>query len=160
MDAEDQGALRTTRSNQHEPTASCLPSAAGDGTPGTVGRIMRAPPLETFTKAMLEEYKFPGTDAAVVFVPDGQSPPPEVANVLKRSAQQRWFPVPGGHDVKVPWHFSKGFESLFNREKKGWDHEHCDCCNEHVYIGELCWTADSDRGIWIFCQECYKKVRE
>ena len=121
---------------------------------------MSAPPLATFTRAMLEEYKFPGTDAAVVFVPDGQTPPPEVQKVLECSGQRRWYPVSGGHDAKVPWHFSKGHESLFRREKKGWDHGHCDFCGETVSIGEMCWTADSGRGIWIFCRPCYEKVRE
>jgi hypothetical protein len=121
---------------------------------------MGAPSLETFTKAMLEEYKFPGTDAAVAFIPEGQTPSAEVGEVLKRSGQQRWFPIPGGHQAKVPWHFSKGFETLFEREKKGWDHEHCDFCNEHVYMGDICWTANAGRGIWIFCKACYEKLRD
>ena len=121
---------------------------------------MSAPPLDTFTKTMLEEYEFPGTDAATVFVPEGQTPLPEVREVLECSGQQRWFPVAGGHKAKVPWHFSKGHESLFEREKKGWDHEHCDFCNSHVNIGELCWTAKSGRGVWLFCKQCYEKLRE
>lgn len=121
---------------------------------------MGAPPLETFTKAMLEEYRFPGTDAAVIFIPEGHAPSAEVQEVLKRSSQQRWHPVSGGHDVKVPWYFTKSYESLFRREAKGWDHEHCDFCDEYVNIGELCWTADASRGIWIFCKSCYEKLTE
>jgi len=122
---------------------------------------MSAPPLATFTKAMLKEYAFPGTDAAVVFVPEGHAPSPEVREILERSGQQRWCPVPGGHKAKVPWHFSKGRESLFEREEKGWNHEHCDFCNAHVNIGELCWTAESGSGgFWIFCRECREKLKE
>src|SRR5688500_14204698 len=99
---------------------------------------MGAPLLAAFTKAMLEEYKFPGTDAAVVFVAEGQAPSGGVREVLERSGQQRWYPVPGGHRVKVPWHWSEGHESLFEREVKGWDHEHCAFCNSHINIGDLC----------------------
>ena len=109
---------------------------------------------------MLEEYEFPGTDAAVVFFPDGQIASSEVQEILGGSGQQRWFPVPGGHNVKVPWHCSEDHESLFQREEKGWDHEHCDFCNARVNIGELCWTADSGRGVWLFCRDCYEKVKE
>lgn len=122
---------------------------------------MNAPPLATFTRAMLEEYEFPGTDAAVVFIPEGKTPSSEVQEVLDRSGQQRWYPVPGGHKAKVPWHCSEGRESLFEREENGWDHEHCDFCNAHVNIGDQCWTAESGRGgSWLFCRECYEKLKE
>ncbi len=117
--------------------------------------------LDTFSKAMLAKHVFPGIDAAVVFVPEGQTPSSEVREVLEGSGQQRWYPVPGGHRAKVPWHCSEGRESLFEREVKGWDHEHCDFCNSHVNIGELCWTTDSgDGGFWVFCRGCYENVKE
>jgi hypothetical protein len=122
---------------------------------------MSPPPLSMFTRAMLEEYKFPGTDAAVTFIPEGQKPVPEVQQVLTRAGQARWYPVEGGHRAKIPWHFAEGHESLFEREEKGWDHEHCDFCNAHVNIGELCWTAETGRGdFWLFCRSCQEKVKE
>ncbi len=122
---------------------------------------MSAPPLATFTKAMLEKYEFPGTDAAVIFVPEGQTPSSEVREVLELSGQQRWYPVPGGHRAKAPWHCSEGHESLFERKEKGWDHEHCDFCSSHVNIGELCWTTESGHGgYWLFCRGCYEKLKE
>jgi hypothetical protein len=114
--------------------------------------------LRDFKKAALQEYVFPGTDAAVVFVPDGARPPREVQEVLDRSHQQRWFPVDGGSRAKVPFYHTEGREHLFEREAKGWDHEHCDFCNAHIRIGELCWTAPSNGGILIFCKDCYEKV--
>lgn len=122
---------------------------------------MSAPPLSQFTKAMLEEYEFPGSDAAVVFVPEGESPSPEAKQVLGRSHQQRWYPVSGGHTAKVPRYCSKGSESLFVREKKGWDHEHCDFCGADVKMGELAWSVDTEAGgIWLFCRECYEQLEE
>lgn len=120
---------------------------------------MEKPPLSSFTQAMLTPYTFPGTDAAVVFIPDGEKPSQEMREVLERSGQQRWYPAPGGHQAKIPWHLSKGHESLFEREEKGWDHEHCDFCNAHVNIGDVCWTADiPGGGFWLFCGGCYKKL--
>ena len=122
---------------------------------------MSAPSFDTFTKAMVEEYEFPGTDAAVIFIPDGQSPSSPVQEVLEHSGQQRWYPVPGGHKAKVPWHFSEGNESLFEREVGGWNHEHCDFCNGRVEVGEVCWTAESGQGgFWLFCKQCYEKLRD
>lgn len=95
---------------------------------------MSEPDLKRFRKSMLEPYTFPGTHAAVVFVPEGQKPSQELDKILSRSSQQRWYPMEGGFDVKVPWHFCKGDEQLFRREEWGWDHEHCDFCNAHVRI--------------------------
>lgn len=110
---------------------------------------------------MLAEHEFPGIDAAVVFVPECQKPSAEVGQVLQGSGQQRWYPVPGGHYVKLPWHCSEGNESLFEKEEKGWDHEHCDFCSSHVNIGDRCWTADSgDGGFWVICPGCYEKVKQ
>jgi hypothetical protein len=124
-----------------------------------VGLIMSTPPLSLFTKAQLMQQVFPGLDAAVVFIPEGQEPSPAVRDVLQRSGQQRWFPVPGGHKAKVPWPLAEGSESLFEREQKGWDHEHCDFCPAHVNIGDPCWSVDSEKGgFWVFCRGCYEKL--
>ena len=119
---------------------------------------MSEPQLRDFTKAMLEDYTFPGTDAAVVFIADGSAPSPAVREVLARSGQQRWYPVAGGHQAKIPFHFVEGHEGLFERERKGWNHEHCDFCDASIAISELCWTAPSNRGVFVFCKECYAKV--
>ena len=114
--------------------------------------------LRDFKRSSLREYVFPGTDAAVVFVPEGIRPAQEIQEVLDRSYQQRWFPIQGGARAKVPFHYAEGREQLFEREIKGWDHEHCDFCEASVAIDELCWTAPSGGGFVIFCKNCYAKV--
>ena len=119
---------------------------------------MSNPRLQNFTKAQLEEYVFPGTDAASVFVADGNPLPSLVNEVLKRSSQQRWYPVAGGHEAKIPFHYVIGHEELFRREQKGWNHEHCDFCDSTIAMGELCWTAPSKNGVYVFCKSCYDRV--
>jgi hypothetical protein len=121
---------------------------------------MNRPELEQFTKIMLEEYRFPGTDAAAVFVPTDQRPSPHVQEILDKAGPQRWYPMAGGSQVRIPWHFAKGCESLFERLPKGWDHEHCSFCDGHIDIGKLCWCTDADGGIWVFCKSCYEKVAD
>lgn len=119
---------------------------------------MNEPKLHDFTKTMLEDYIFPGTDAAMVFVADDAAPPPVIKEVLARSRQQRWYPVTGGHQAKIPFHFVAGHEELFEREPKGWNHEHCDFCDASIDVGELCWTAPSKHGVFVFCKACYEKL--
>lgn len=94
----------------------------------------------------------------VLFVADGATTPPFVEEVLARSGQQRWYPVPGGRQAKIPFHYTEGHEELFEREEKGWNHEHCGFCGASIDIGELCWTAPSKRGCFIFCKKCYAKL--
>jgi hypothetical protein len=85
-----------------------------------------------------------------------------VLAVLERSGQRRWYPIDGGYLAKIPWHFAEGHETLFEREQWGWDHEHCDFCDEHVNIGEDCWTAENEAGsgFYIFCNRCAEKVTD
>ena len=65
--------------------------------------------------------------------------------------------------MKIPWHFSEGYEHHFQREEWGWDHEHCDFCNATINRGEECWTADNpdrENCFFIFCEDCYDQVKE
>ncbi|MBL9188226.1 MAG: hypothetical protein JNK23_12145 [Opitutaceae bacterium] len=119
---------------------------------------MNAPKLQDFTQTQLEEYLFPGTDAAVIFVAEGTELSSDLKEVMGRSSHQRWYPVAGGHNAMIPYHYVKGNEASFQREVMGWNNEHCDFCNASVAIGELCWTAPSGRGIFVFCRECHGKV--
>ena len=66
--------------------------------------------LRDFKRSSLREYVFPGTDAAVVFMPEGTRPAQEIQEVLDRSYQQRWFPIQGGARAKVPFHYAEGRE--------------------------------------------------
>lgn len=65
-------------------------------------------PVEKFRKAVCPE-----GDALVVFVPEGNNPPPEVQRVLDETGLQRWFPIEGGNIVKCPYVGDTYEESLF-----------------------------------------------
>ena len=121
---------------------------------------MGKPDISQFTKSRLEVYDFPGTDAAVVFVPDGLAPPDHIRTILERSSNQQWYPVPGGHNAKIPWHYVIGSESYFTREAMGWNHEHCDYYNSNVNMNERCWTAELNGGLWLFCKKCHDTLPE
>jgi hypothetical protein len=114
--------------------------------------------LDGYSRRGLQHHVFPGCDAAVVFVPGGQSPAPEIQAALDRAGRQRWYPVPGGHEAKVEYHSVAGSEHLFRFEKGGWDHEHCDFCSRSIPAGKTCWTTP-DRDFVVFCDECYEKLR-
>ena len=115
--------------------------------------------LDAYSKRGLQRHVFPGCDAAVVFVPDGHTPPPEVRAALERGGRQRWFPVAGGHLAKIEYHTAAGSEYLFQFEKGGWDHEHCDFCKGSIPAGHTSWTTP-DRDFVAFCEECYNKLKE
>lgn len=121
---------------------------------------MSNPKLEDYTQDGPEEYFFPGVDAAVIFVPNGAVNSGEIEEALSRSSQQRWYPVEGGHNAKIPYYFAKGKEHLFEREPKGWDHDHCSFCEERIEINEQSWIVRAKKGGgWhLFCKACYQKL--
>lgn len=129
---------------------------ADDGTGGD-----DAPPTDAFTQNMASAFDLPEIDAAVAFVSDGETPAPELKVALDRAGSNRWYPVRGGHDVKIPWRYavSCGAEALFRREKNGWDHEHCDFCDAAVRTGERCWLAEHDEREYLFCKQCYESLK-
>ena len=114
--------------------------------------------LDGYSKGGLQHYVFPGCDAAVIFVPEGQAPAPEVQAALNQAGRQRWYPVPGGHKAKVEYHSVAGRQHLFQFEKGGWDHEHCDFCSQSIPAGQTCWTTP-ERDFVVFCEECYSKLK-
>jgi hypothetical protein len=114
--------------------------------------------LDDYSKRGLQHHVFSGCDAAVVFVPEGQSPTPEVRTALERGGRQRWYPVAGGHMAKIEFHTAAGSEHLFQFEKGGWDHEHCDFCSQSIPAGQTCWTTP-DANFVVFCEECYRKLK-
>lgn len=120
---------------------------------------MKSHSLDNYSKRGLQHHVFPGCDAAVVFVPEGLSPEPDVQTALKRAGRQRWYLVPGGHEAKVEYHSIAGSERLFRFEKGGWDHEHCDFCAQSIPAGQTCWTTP-DRDFVVFCEQCYKELRQ
>jgi len=91
------------------------------------------PELSQFKKADLKPYTFPGTDAAVYHL-RAKIPEKEVQKLcdLLPDVQLRYGPADEGWDIKIPW-WSLGDQSTdweFEREPKGWDHEHCSFCHE------------------------------
>lgn len=154
--------------NEHGKFNICRSAAADDaidGEPPTiaaeaVGGLRTAKP-HVFSQRMARVLDLPEVDAAVAFVADGETPAPELQAVLDRSGHQRWYPVPGGHDVKVPWRYAAicGAEAMFRRETNGWDHEHCDFCDATVRTGERCWLADHDEREFLFCKQCFESLK-
>lgn len=119
---------------------------------------MRPRSLDSYCRHGLQHHVFPGCDAAVVFVAQGQAPAPEIRAALERAGRQRWYPVPGGHEAKVEYHNVTGSQHLFRLEKGGWDHEHCDFCSQPILAGQTSWTTP-DRDFVVFCEQCYEKLR-
>ena len=129
---------------------------------------MRA--LETISKAELEDYIFPGTDAAVLTIND-QIPQKELEELcIELSGDHRFYPTEFGWKIKFPYWYIEALVSTgesgftiddFEREPKGWDHEHCSFCHEHIYIGDLSFTVDhEDGGVYIICRKCADKCRQ
>src|SRR5690606_4478272 len=90
--------------------------------------------------ADLEEYLFPGTDAAVLSI-DEKIPQRELEEMFgELSGDHRFYPTEKGWRIKFPhWYVEElskasGSDSgmIFEREEKGWDHEHCSFCHGHI----------------------------
>jgi hypothetical protein len=116
-------------------------------------------PLEGLTAEMFRKTVYPGTDALMVFVPEGKKPSPEVQKILDEAGSQRWFPVEGGNTVKCPFVTDTYDESLFKLEKGGWDHEHCDTCGCTIDVGDSCWVTEEADEFFLICDVCHQKLR-
>jgi hypothetical protein len=120
---------------------------------------MSSPSLHEFSQGELQERVFPGIDAAVVFVAEGQKPSTEVEAALRKARENRWYPVEGGYLAKAPWSRVAGSEILFRCEPKGWDHVHCDFCGTSIAIGVTCWISPATPSAFIFCAACRSQVK-
>ena len=124
--------------------------------------------LSDLRRSDLEEYIFPGTDAAVLVI-EGKIEENELKeNWSEYSGQHRFYPTETGWKIKFPYwtvvELCKGDETAnideFEREKKGWDHEHCSFCHGHIFIGDLSYTHEhEDGGCYIICTQCYDKTK-
>jgi hypothetical protein len=109
------------------------------------------------SKSDLVRDVFPVIDALVSFVPDGQDPPQQLQDQLDQRGHARWYPVEGGHRVKMPFQGADPPPGPFEIERGGWDHDHCDNCNANIHVGEEFWkTMDEDFAV--FCTSCYGKL--
>ena len=125
--------------------------------------------LSDISRTELEEYVFPGTDAAVLEI-EQKLPQQELEEIFSElSGQHRFYPTDTGWEIKFPYWYAaellksehSGFpKKNFRREKLGWDHEHCSFCHEHIHIGQLSYTADHEEGgVYIICLRCTEKCK-
>lgn len=125
--------------------------------------------LNDIKKNDLEEYTFPGTDAAVLVVNKKVSQQELEKSFEELDCQLRLYPTDTGWKVKFPYWFVEEMLSEnefeikledFEREERGWDHEHCSFCNDLVAIGDSSYTCPhEDGGFYIICMECSKKCK-
>ena len=114
--------------------------------------------LSRLTKGEMVRDRFPGMDALVAFVAEGQKPSAQVQEQLDARGQSRWFPKEGGHVVKMPHRGESIPPGPFEVQPGGWDHEHCDGCKEHIMAGQECWVT-TGRQFHVLCDACYEKLR-
>jgi hypothetical protein len=41
--------------------------------------------------------------------------------------------------------------------REGWDHEHCDICNKHIYVGVPFFTHEENNSRYYLCEFCYER---
>jgi hypothetical protein len=103
------------------------------------------------------ESRIPVLDALSTFVPDAQPLASGIERELKQHGQQRWYPVPGGHRVLVPYEGGAIDTAHFRLETGAWDHDTCDRCRVHIPAMTLCWVTRSGAYITL-CVECKSKM--
>ena len=125
--------------------------------------------LDTIRRDELEEYHFPGTDAAVLVI-EAKIPQDEIENSFKEiSSEHRIYPTATGWKIKFPYWYVEAICSHgdagvtldnFVREEKGWDHEHCSYCQTHIAIGERAFTVEHERGgVYVICVKCAEQCK-
>lgn len=120
--------------------------------------------LAEIPKQELEDYVFPGTDAAVLTV-NKKLPQSELEGAFGEiSGEHRLYPTETGWKIKFPYWYIEELCSMgesgyslddFEREERGWDHEHCSFCHAHIRIGESAYTCDHEEGgVYVLCLTC------
>lgn len=94
--------------------------------------------------------RIPIRHALVAFVAEGAEPPP----LPYASGESRWYPVPGGHRLAIPYDGQSLKDSPFHVEKGLWDHSTCDYCSKRIAAMTLCYVTE--RGTYVgLCVDCY-----
>jgi hypothetical protein len=104
------------------------------------------------------ESRIPAIDALSTFVADDAPPGLAVRQEMEHRGQSRWFPVPGGHRVLVPYEGGAYDASHSKIESGAWDHETCRHCRVHIPAMTLCWVTRSGWYVTL-CTECVAKMR-
>jgi hypothetical protein len=110
-----------------------------------------------FRKSELRRDVRPDVDALVTFVPNGRDPSPLLQDQISLRGHCRWYPVEGGHLVKMPFQGTEPPDSSFRVEPKGWDHDHCDSCEADVIAGDVVW-CNTDANFGMICSACYDRL--
>ena len=125
--------------------------------------------LSEIQRSELEEYLFPGTDAAVLII-DEKLPQSDLEETFgKISGDHRFYPTETGWKIKFPYWYIEELLSMGDygfvledtvREERGWDHEHCSFCHAHIPIGDMAYTCDHEEGgVYILCSVCADKCK-
>ena len=107
-------------------------------------------PIEKLPSLKWMPSRIPIRDAAVVFVAEGAMPPP----LPYESGESRWYPVQGGHRLAIPYDGQPLEGSLFDVQKKLWDHTTCDYCSRRIPAMTLCYVTESGTYLEL-CVDCY-----
>ena len=116
-------------------------------------------PLKDLRSEMFEKETFQAIDALVVFIPKGQKPSKEVQRVLDEAGSQRHYMKDRGNIIKCPFVVESFDNTLFEIEKGGWEHEHCDICNSTISVGDSYWISEENE-VYLICNNCYREIKE
>lgn len=116
--------------------------------------------LLRLTKAEMVRKRFPGMDALIAFIPQGQQPSGTLEKQLWSCEHQaRWLPKDGGHVVKMAYRGEDVLDGEFKIEPGGWNYEGCDGCDGQVMAGQECWVTTGEM-IHVLCDTCYQALND
>ena len=101
--------------------------------------------------------RMPAQDALESFVPTGEQADDEMNEVIGRTGSSRWYPVEGGHIVRVLYEGGPFNPERFKLVEGGWDHEHCSRCGATIEPMTLCWVT-RDGPFVLLDERCYGQV--
>jgi hypothetical protein len=96
-------------------------------------------------------------DSLVAFIPNGQPIHRVVQETLDRIGSNRWFPVPGGHELHMPYGGDPYDRKEFEVRAKAWDHETCSSCRERLPAMTSCWVTD-EGPFRVLCGACKARM--
>lgn len=114
--------------------------------------------MNQFHQYHFVESRIPTLDALTIFIPNGQESDKALADMNRQVGQSRWYPVPGGHEVRYPFEKQPYDKTRFQIEKEGWDHENCKNCNDTIPSMTLCWVAEEKPRI-LLCEKCHQELK-
>jgi hypothetical protein len=114
-------------------------------------------PLKDLRVDIFQKETFQAMDALVIFIPKGQERSDEVQRVLDEAGSRREFPQDNGYIIRCPNVVDSFDKTLFEVEKGGWEHEHCDTCGRTIDVGDPYWISEDE--VYLICDSCYQKLQ-